>query len=114
MSTHEKPPTTAESTSSETLKSSSRSVNEKTLSPEAEGSVREGSQAPTYNASLRNGQGGDESKEANADAVEDIRSSEEGDDNEVVEYPTGMKLGLISLGRFCTTSLAKPSTNFWP
>lgn len=75
---------------SETLKSASPSVNENEKAQvEAEESVRQGSSSPTPTRSIRE----DATREgATGPDLEKVNTSAEG-----VEYPTGVKLGLISL-----------------
>ncbi|KAF8863427.1 putative HC-toxin efflux carrier [Acephala macrosclerotiorum] len=78
---------TVDDSTSETLKSAPASVNEK-AQLEAEESVRQGSSSPTPTPSIR-----DATREGVTSAdLEKVNTSAEG-----VEYPTGVKLGLISL-----------------
>jgi hypothetical protein len=93
MSISEKPP--MDDSTSETLKSATPSVNEKVREAEGrEDSVREGSQTP--NAEAVNNEDGlgkvhSATKQAQ-DELTRVMTSGEG-----IEYPTGVKLGLISL-----------------
>jgi hypothetical protein len=97
-SSSEKP--TMDDSASETLKSATPSFNEKAR--EAEDSVREGSQSPTPEADVSNAEarvstdGGMRKVHSTTKDAQDeltrVMTSGEG-----VEYPTGVKLGLISL-----------------
>lgn len=91
---------------SETLKSTNVSVNEKNVE-----SYRKGSQSPTPEPSVK--EGDEEPKVIPADATVEltkIMTSAEG-----VEYPTGLKLGLISLALCLSVFLiALVCTNWIP
>ena len=98
-SSSEKPPTIVDDSTSETLKSAISSIDEK--AGEAENSVREGSQTPEPTASNANAarvstDSGLRRVHSTTKDVQDeitrVMTSGEG-----VEYPTGVKLGLISL-----------------
>ncbi|PMD24864.1 putative HC-toxin efflux carrier [Hyaloscypha hepaticicola] len=98
-SSSEKPPTIVDDSTSETLKSANPSIDEK--GGEAENSVREGSQSPeptvsNANAARVSTDSGLRKVHSTTKDVQDeitrVMTSGEG-----VEYPTGVKLGLISL-----------------
>jgi hypothetical protein len=98
-SSSEKPPTIVDDSTSETLKSAIPSIDEK--AGEAENSVREGSQTPeptpsNANAARVSTDSGLRKVHSTTKDVQDeitrVMTSGEG-----VEYPTGVKLGLISL-----------------
>jgi hypothetical protein len=96
MTISEKPP--MDDSASETLKSATPSVNnEKAREAEgAEDSVREGSQTPNANADPVDDEGRLGKVRSTTKEVQDeltrVMTSGEG-----IEYPTGVKLGLISL-----------------
>jgi hypothetical protein len=98
-SSSEKPHTIVDDSTSETLKSAIPSIDEK--AGEAENSVREGSQTPEPTASNANA-----SRVSTDSGLRRVHSTTKDVQDEItrvmtsgegVEYPTGVKLGLISL-----------------
>ena len=88
---HEKPPTTSDS-ASDTLKSVSQSMSKKYPGREVEVSIHEGSQLPPRDVSLRDGK-----QDVTTSSESDVEVTRIRTSSENVEYPTGVKLNLISL-----------------
>ncbi len=100
VSSSEKPPTIVDDSTSETLKSANPSIDEKAA--EAENSIREGSQSPEPTVSNAN----NAARVSTDSGLRKVRSTTKDVEEELtrvmtsgegVEYPTGVKLSLITL-----------------